>query len=129
MRSLLGALAGIALLVAAPAAVEAHHSFIAEFSRDLPVEVTGTVTRVEWQNPHARFYVEAETEDGEIVEWDFELTSPNVLMRRGWRHDSLQVGDTVTVEGFRARNAPYVANAGDVTLADGTVLFGRNESD
>lgn len=106
-----------------------HHSFSAEFSRDLPVEVTGTVTKVEWMNPHARFYVETENEDGETVEWDFELTSPNVLMRSGWRHDSLEVGDNVTVEGFRARNAPHVANAGDVTLPDGTVLFGRNEND
>lgn len=128
MRGVLGA-ATAALLASAPLAVQGHHSFIAEFSRDLPVEVTGTVTRVEWMNPHARFYVEAEDENGELVEWDFELTSPNVLMRRGWRHDSLEVGDTVTVEGFRARNAPHVANAGEVTLEDGTVLFGRNEND
>lgn len=123
------ALATAAGLLIVSASAFAHHSFSAQFSRDLPVEVTGTVARVEWTNPHARFYVEAEDENGELVEWDFELTSPNVLMRRGWRHDSLQVGDTVTVEGFRARNAPHVANAGNVTLADGKVLFGRNESD
>lgn len=110
-------------------AAHAHHSFSAEFSRDLPVEVTGTVSMVEWTNPHARFYVEVEDESGERVEWNFELTSPNVLMRRGWRRDSLQIGDVVTVEGFRARNAPHVANAGNVTLADGTVLFGRSRSD
>lgn len=128
MRRVLGAGAA-AMLACAPMVAPGHHSFIAEFSRDLPVEVTGTVTRVEWMNPHARFYIEAEDENGELVEWDFELTSPNVLMRRGWRHDSLQPGDTVTVEGFRARNAPHVANAGDVTLADGTVLFGRSEND
>src|SRR5690606_16100339 len=107
----------------------AHHSFSSEFSRDLPIEVTGTVTKIEWMNPHARFYVEAEGENGEVVEWDFELTSPNVLMRRGWRRDSLKIGDKVTVEGFRARNAPHVGNAGDVTLDDGSVLFGRNEND
>lgn len=130
MRSICG-IGAAALLVSAwiPIAADAHHSFSAEFSRDLPIEVTGTVTNVEWMNPHARFYIEAEDENGETVEWDFELTSPNVLMRRGWRHDSLQVGDEVTVEGFRARNAPHVGNAGDVTLADGTVLFGRDESD
>lgn len=130
MRSIYG-VGATALLVSAliPIAADAHHSFSAEFSRDLPIEVTGTVTKVEWMNPHARFYIEAEDENGETVEWDFELTSPNVLMRRGWRHDSLQVGDEVTVEGFRARNAPHVGNAGDVTLADGTVLFGRNEDD
>ena len=116
-------LAGVAF------AVEAHHSFSAEYSRDLPVTVTGTVTKVEWTNPHARFYVEAEDEDGNPIEWNFELTTPNILMRRGWRADSLKVGDTVTVNGFRARKAPNFANAGNVKLADGTVLFGRNERD
>lgn len=121
---------GAAVLVAsAPIAVDAHHSFSAQFSRDLPVEVTGTVTKVEWMNPHARFFVESEDENGEVIEWDFELTTPNILMRRGWRRDSLKIGDTVTVEGFRARNAPHVANAGNVMLADGSVLFGRNEND
>lgn len=122
-------LGAVVTLVCAPVAVEAHHSFSAEFSRDLPVTVTGTVSKVEWMNPHARFYVEAEDEDGKRVEWNFELTSPNVLLRRGWRPDSLKVGDMVTVEGFRARNSPHVANAGNVKLADGRVLFGRNERD
>jgi hypothetical protein len=120
--SLLGA-------ICVPATIHAHHSFSAQFSRDLPVTVTGTVTRVEWMNPHARFYVEAEDESGRLVEWDFELTTPNILMRRGWRSDSLEPGDKVTVEGFRARNAPHVANSGNVTLEDGTVLFGRNDND
>lgn len=131
MRRLFACLRGPALLAAAcvPFAAHGHHSFSSEFSRELPVTVTGTVTRVEWMNPHARFYVEAEDENGDVVEWNFELTSPNVLMRRGWRRDSLQTGDTVTVEGFRARNAPHVANAGDVTLASGEVLFGRNRND
>ena len=105
------------------AAASGHHSFSAEFSRDLPIEVTGTVTRVEWTNPHARFYVEAEDENGDVVEWDFELTTPNILMRRGWSADSLQAGDKVTVSGWRARNHPHVGNAGSVTLADGKQLF------
>jgi Family of unknown function (DUF6152) len=100
----------------------AHHSFSAEFSRDLPIEVTGTVTRVEWTNPHARFYVEAE-EDGQRVEWDFELTTPNILMRRGWSRNSLEPGDTVTVTGWRARRDPHVANANSVKLSDGRQLF------
>ena len=111
-----------------PVAANAHHSFSAQYSRDLPVTVTGTVTKVEWTNPHARFYVQAE-ENGELVEWNFELTTPNILMRRGWRADSLKAGDKITVEGFRARNDPHVANAGNVTLADGKVLFGRNPDD
>lgn len=115
-------LAGLAALCL-PGAVFAHHSFSAEFSRDLPIEVTGKVTRVEWTNPHARFYVESEDENGEVVEWDFELTTPNILMRRGWKKDSLKPGDEVTVTGWRARNAPHVGNAGSVVLADGQKLF------
>lgn len=102
--------------------VGAHHSFSAEFSRDLPVEVTGVVTKVEWMNPHARFYIEAD-ENGEKVSWDFELTTPNILMRRGWRPDSLEPGDRVTVTGWRARNHPHVANANTVRTADGKELF------
>lgn len=113
----------LAAALAAPGIALAHHSFSAEFSRDLPVEITGTVVRVEWMNPHARFYVESEDESGQKVEWDFELTTPNILMRRGWKQDSLKPGDTVTVTGWRARNAPHVANAGSVVLADGKRLF------
>jgi uncharacterized protein DUF6152 len=101
----------------------AHHSFAAEFSRDLPIEVTGKVTRVEWTNPHARFYVDAPGENGETVNWDFELTTPNILFRRGWSASSLKIGDTVSVSGWRARNAPHVGNARSVKLADGTELF------
>jgi hypothetical protein len=114
---------------AVPASSWAHHAFSAQFSRDLPVEITGRVSKVEWMNPHARFYVEAEDENGETVEWNFELASPNALMRQGWRHDSLEVGDEITVEGFRARNSPNVANAGTVKLANGEELFGRNARD
>ena len=106
-----------------PRAESAHHAFAAEFDRDQPIEISGTVTLVEWTNPHARFYVDAENEDGEIVNWDFELTTPNILFRQGWSRDSLKPGDAVTVSGFRARNAPYVGNAGEVRLADGRTVF------
>jgi hypothetical protein len=104
-------------------AVSAHHSFSAEFSRDLPVEVKGTVTKVEWMNPHARFYVDAKDPDGSTVNWNFELTTPNLLMRKGWTKNSLKAGDAVTVKGWRARNDPHVANANSVTLDGGKELF------
>lgn len=123
MRQISGALAMATASLVWAVPVAAHHSFSAEFSRDLPIEVTGTVTRVEWTNPHARFYIESKNSDGEIVEWDFELTTPNILVRRGWARDSLQPGDVVTVTGWRARNALYVANAGSVTLENGRELF------
>lgn len=113
---------GLALALA-PALAVAHHAFAAEFDRDQPIEVTGTVTNVEWMNPHARFYVDVEDENGAVVNWDFELGSPNGLMRQGWRRDSLKPGDVVTVNGWRARNAPNVANARSVKLADGREVF------
>jgi Family of unknown function (DUF6152) len=100
-----------------------HHSFAAEFSRDLPVEVTGEVTNVEWMNPHARFYVDVKDDQGKVENWNFELSSPNVLMRNGWTRNSLRVGAMVTVTGSRAKNAPNVASASNVTLADGQRLF------
>lgn len=120
-RVAIGVLTWCALVL--PQTLLAHHSFSAEFSRDLPIEVTGTVTRVEWMNPHARFYVEVTDEDGQKVEWNFELTTPNILMRRGWTRSSLKAGDTVTVTGWRARNDPHVGNANSVKLADGKELF------
>jgi hypothetical protein len=106
----------------------AHHSFSAEFSRDMPVEVTGTVSKVEWTNPHARVYVEAD-ENGEKVLWNFELTTPNLLMRKGWTRSALEPGAQVTVTGWRARNDPHVANAASVKLANGKELFTGSAGD
>jgi hypothetical protein len=105
------------------ASSSAHHSFAAEFDRALPIIVTGTVTKVEWMNPHARFYIDAKDDQGKIVNWDFELASPNGLMRRGWNRNSMKIGDTVTVSGHRAKNNPLVGNASSVVLADGKKLF------
>lgn len=101
----------------------AHHAFDAEFDRSKPITITGSVTKVEWFNPHARFYVDAKDESGKVVNWDFELSSPNGLMRRGWTRNSLKIGDVVTVTGHRAKNSPHVGNASTVTLADGKRMF------
>jgi hypothetical protein len=107
----------------------AHHSFAAEFDRAMPITVTGTVTKVEWANPHARFYIDAKDDAGKTVNWDFELASPNGLMRRGWNRNSMKLGDTVTVTGHRAKNNPLVGNASTVTLADGKKLFAGSSSE
>ena len=77
----------------------AHHSFAAEYDSTKPVTLKGAVTKMEWQNPHARFYIDVRDEAGAVNNWEFELASPNGLMRRGWKRNSLQPGDTVIVEG------------------------------
>lgn len=125
----------IATLLLAPViggtAAWAHHAFAAEFDREKPIELTGTVTKVEWMNPHARFYIDAPDPDldGQIVNWNFELGSPNGLMRQGWKRDSLKNGDTVTVTGWRARAHPHVANASRVTDASGQRLFAGSSAE
>ena len=101
----------------------AHHSFAAEFDADKPVQITGAVTKVEWLNPHARFYVDVKDDQGNVVNWNIELGPPLILQRLGWRHNSLKIGDQVTVEGYSARDGSKMANAKKVTLADGRSVF------
>ena len=113
-------LATVAMI--APAA-SAHHAFAAEFDRNMPIEITGSVTKVEWMNPHARIYVDATDASGATVNWNLEMGSPNGLMRRGWRRDSLKPGDKITITGWRARNNPLVGNIDDVILPDGSKIF------
>src|SRR5437773_9577151 len=117
VRSLF-ALAAVALISAAVPAL-AHHSFAAEFDRAKPVTLTGKVTKVEWTNPHARFYIDVKDPKGQVVNWNFELASPNYLKRAGWSSTSLKEGDQITVEGSIARSGANMANARSVTLADG----------
>src|SRR5881394_1965796 len=94
-RSLLS-LAGIALLLST-VPVAAHHSFSAQYDADKPIEVKGAVTKVEWTNPHARVYIGVKLASGQTETWNFEMASPNVLARNGWKRDSLKPGDQITV--------------------------------
>jgi hypothetical protein len=120
-------LAGVALL--APAGALAHHSFAAEYDTKKPVTLKGTVSKVEWTNPHARFYIDVKDESGAVVTWNLELASPNVLSRNGWNRHTLNVGDVVTVEGAQAKDGSQMANARTVTLADGKKVFAGSASE
>jgi hypothetical protein len=102
----------------------AHHSFAAEYDANKPIKVTGAVTKVEWMNPHARFYVDVKDADGKVTNWNFELGAIPVLLKQGWRKDSLKAGDQVTVEGLMAKDGANNANARRVVLPDGRRVFG-----
>jgi hypothetical protein len=124
MRAKLAALlVGTGLLLAARPLV-AHHAFAAEFDADKPVTLTGAVTKVEWTNPHAWFYIDVKDETGKVTNWGLEMGSPNGLMRGGWTRNSMKLGDVVTVEASRAKNGSNVANARVVILkSTGQRLF------
>lgn len=124
MRSILILFAALGLSYVNHSAL-AHHSFATQYDVDAPVTLTGKVTKVEWLNPHARFYVDVVADDGSVTNWNLELASPNVLRRNGWTRNALSVGDTVTVEGSLARDGSKMANARTVKLADGTQVFAR----
>jgi len=108
--------------------VLAHHSFAAEYDAAKPVKVAGTVTKMEWMNPHARFYVDVKDEAGKVTNWNFELGAIPVLLKQGWKKDSLKVGDQVTVEGSRAKDGSTTANARNVVLPDGRRVFGGSSA-
>ena len=104
-------------LTAGPAL--AHHSFAEAFDSHKPVTVKGVVTKIEWTNPHAHFFLDVTDDKNVTTNWTFELASPQVLVQQGWRARSLKVGDEVTVDGWMARTSATTVNARIVTLADG----------
>ena len=114
-------LTGITLLAAVPA--WAHHSFAAEFDSEKHVKLQGTVTKMEWINPHAWIHIDVTGPDGKVINWMVEGGSPNVLLRRGFTKKSLEPGTDVVVEGFQAKNGLMRANGANITFKDGKRLF------
>ena len=114
--------AGMGLVVASAPGI-AHHSFAAEYDASKPITLKGAVTKIEWTNPHARFYIDVKDDKGSVTNWNLELASPNVLTRQGWTRKSLEVGDQITVEGSLAKDGSKMANARVVTLANGKRVF------
>ena len=122
MRSLLLPIALIGLVTAFVAPVNAHHSLAAEFDGTKPITLTGTVTQIDWANPHVWFYITVKDDEGNRVRWAFEMGAPHQLQQRGWLRDTMKIGDVVTVAGSLARDGSKRANARVVTTADGRTL-------
>jgi hypothetical protein len=113
---------GVGLLLAAVPVV-AHHSFAAEFDAKKPVKLAGTVTKMEWINPHAWIHLDVKNADGSVTPWMVEAGAPNALLRRGWTKQSLLAGTEIVVEGYQAKDGANRANGRDITFKDGKKLF------
>jgi len=123
MRMKLWSVATGALLVATGGPVLAHHSFAAEFDANRPVKLEGTVTKMDWINPHSWIHIDVTTASGEVQKWMIEGGAPNALLRRGWNRNSLPNGTKISVQGFQAKDGSFRANGRDITFADGSKLF------
>ncbi len=120
MRAKLGVLG--AGLLAAVLQISAHHSGAAVFDAEKPINLTGVVTKVEWVNPHAHFYMDVKGADGKVTNWNLELASPNVLVRNGWKRTSVKEGDSVTITGQQARDGTKFGIANTIVFPDGRKL-------
>jgi len=110
-------------LAITPAISLAHHAFSAEFDQSKPVKVQGSISKLEWTNPHAWLFIDSKGTDGKVVTWRFEMGAPNALLRAGWSKTDIKPGTEVTISGFLARSGGSVGNAYQVRLADGRDLF------
>jgi hypothetical protein len=123
MRSTFAVLVAGAGLLLATVPVAGHHSFAAEFDANRPVKLRGTVTKMEWINPHSWIHIDVKNDDGTVTKWMVEGGAPNALLRRGWNKQSLLAGTEILVEGFQAKDGAMRANGRDITFPDGRKLF------
>ena len=122
MKGVLPVVVGVASLLAAASAA-AHHSFAAEFDVNRPIKLTGTVTKIEWTNPHAWVFVDAKDDKGVAQNWAIELVGINDLLRLGWGRDKVKTGDVISIDGFGAKNGTNTVNAASVSLANGELVW------
>ena len=122
-------LAFVAVVLAAAQTASAHHSFAAEFDGSKPMRLVGTITKVQWTNPHSFFYINVKDESGNVVNWACEGGGPGALSRRGWKRGDLKLGDTLVVDGYLARDGSHLIDARRVTLPDGRSVYGGSAGD
>ena len=126
-RSMLAA--AMLMAVLGTTAASAHHSFAAEYDSTKAIRLEGTLVKIEWTNPHTYFYIDVKQPDGSVVRWGLEAGSPGALSRRGFKRSDLKLGDTLIVDGYRARDGSNLADARRVTLPDGRVVSGGSAGD
>jgi Family of unknown function (DUF6152) len=114
-------LLAVASVIAAP--LLAHHSFASDYDASKPITLRGTVTKFEWMNPHAHLYLDVKGDSGGVTSWEFELGSPNTLMRSGWTRNSLKNGDEIIVKGCRSKDFANQGNATSILSSDGKIIL------
>jgi hypothetical protein len=117
------------IAVAGESRLAAHHSFAAQYDASKAIRLVGVLTKIEWTNPHTYFYIDVKEADGSVVRWGLEGGSPTSLSRRGFKRGDLKIGDTIVVDGYRARDGSHLADARRVTLPDGRIVSGGTEGD
>jgi len=119
----------VCLTVAIAAPAVAHHSFAAEFDGSKAIRLRGALTKIEWTNPHTYFYIDVKDEAGSVVKWACEAGSPGALSRRGFKRGDIKLGDTIVVDGYRAKDGSHLMDARRVTLPDGRIVSGASAGD
>ncbi len=120
-------LAAASIVASVPA--WAHHSFAAEFDGSRSMRLVGTITRIEWTNPHSYFYIDVKDDKGSVVNWGCEGAGPGALTRRGWGKGDVKLGDTLIVDGYPAKDGSHIIDARRVTLPDGRIISGGSAND